>query len=315
MMQNELSSRPPKRLSPLKWIAGVVGLLVVMIVCGGTGLFLRNDPVPATAPNPLNALVMIIIGAVLVIAGSVLYWLTLLTGGFTLNFAKPFYTVFGIKIWISNLLVSLLWQAGVAFIAAPALIPLVGKVLPGQLAVMVGFFTPFVLGQFVLIWLDIWAPLQRIAPARRLRGRGLTDAHLASGRFIGTSDPTRTSFRRLGWVEQDLGMLWIGADRLVYWGDEVAWEIPHDRLIAIERKADAGSVSSYFGAVQVIVVYRSEAGEAVRIRLHTLGDWTMTGKARAFNNMAARLSAWLQTPRPGWATESAFPVQDSLGMS
>src|SRR4051794_14628532 len=69
----------PKRLSPWKWMAGVLCLVVVMVSCGGLGLFLRGGPPPATPPNPLASIVMSVLGAVLLVLGAMGYGLVLLT--------------------------------------------------------------------------------------------------------------------------------------------------------------------------------------------------------------------------------------------
>jgi len=192
---------------------------------------------------------------------------------------------------------------------APFLIPPLMRVLPPGAAMAVGIFAPFVVAQLLFVWLQMWAPLERVAITRRLRARGVPPEQFALGRFIGTSDPARSSFKKMGLVEEDLGMMWIGADRLVFWGDRAAWEIPHAQLVAVERSADAGSTASYFGAVHVILRYRDDAGAEHRIRLHPETDWTMTAKARALDAIAERLAMWQQTPTHGWVTApSGFAV-------
>ena len=181
--------------------------------------------------------------------------------------------------------------------------------LPGQAALLSSLFAPFVAAQLVLIWIILWGPLDAIVVTRRLRARGVPPGQLAAGRIVGLSNPDRSSLRKIGLVEEDYGMLWIGDDRLVYWGDVDAWEVPHDRFIAVERKADAGSVSSYFGAVHVILRFFGPDGVERRVRVHSEGDWTQTGKARALNDIADRLTAWQEMPRAGWVTgQAAFPV-------
>jgi hypothetical protein len=142
-----------------------------------------------------------------------------------------------------------------------------------------------------------------------MRGRGLPDVQIAMGRIVGTSDPSRNSLKRLGLIEEDMGVMWIADDRLVYWGDAGAWEIPHGKLLAVERKADAGATSSYFGAVQVILRYLDAAGTERAVRIHSEGDWTMTAKARELDRIADRLNAWMQQPLAGWVDRpSGFAV-------
>jgi hypothetical protein len=302
----------PRRLSPLKWFAGVLTLVLVMISCGTLPFYLRGGAPAAVAPNPAASVIMTFLGAVMFVAGAALYGLTLLTGCFTLSFERPFFKAFGIKLWVLNLVVGLLLQMGCAFMLMPLLYPMLLRVLPGQAALLSSLFAPFVAAQLVLIWINLWGPLDPIVVTRRLRARGVPPGQLAAGRVVGLSNPDRSSLRKFGLVEEDYGMLWIGDDRLVYWGDVDAWEVPHDRFIAVERKADAGSVSSYFGAVHVILRFLGPDGAERRVRVHSEGDWTQTGKARALNDIADRLTAWQEMPRAGWVTgQAAFPVNAS----
>jgi len=111
-------------------------------------------------------------------------------------------------------------------------------------------------------------------------------------------------------VEQDMGLLWIEPQRLTYFGDSQSFNLARDQVIAIERKADAGATSSYFGAVQVIVTYRDEQGGEQRVRLHSEGDWTMTAKAASMRDLAERLESWQASPNAlAVPPSSGFEVQ------
>jgi hypothetical protein len=104
-------------------------------------------------------------------------------------------------------------------------------------------------------------------------------------------------------------MMWLESRAIVYCGDTQAWEVTPGQLLAVERQADAGSTSSYFGAVHVIMRFMDERGVERRVRLHPEGDWTMTAKARALNAIADRLMAWKDNPTPGWLRDaSGFAV-------
>jgi hypothetical protein len=302
----------PKKLAPWKWMLGVLCLLVVMVSCGGLGLFLRGGPPPAptSPPNPLASILMSGLGLVLIVVGILTYGLVLLTGCFTFSFASPFFKGFGPKLWIANLLVGLLIQAGFSFLLIPLVYPLVLRFLLPQVAILAAIFGPFVAAQLVMIWVTIWGPVMKLVIRRRMAGRGISPEQIANGRPVGLSNPDRSSLRKLGLIEEDLGMLWIGDRSLVYWGDEDAIEIPHEALLAVERKADAGSTSAYFGAVHVILRFTDPYGVERRIRIHPEGEWTMTGAARALNQIAERLTAWQEYPHAGWASgPAAFPVE------
>jgi hypothetical protein len=72
----------------------------------------------------------------------------------------------------------------------------------------------------------------------------------------------------------------------------VDWDLSREQVLAVERQADAGSTSTYFGAVHVVLRVADPIAGERRIRLHTEGDWTMTAKARALNDLGERLQSW-----------------------
>ena len=82
-------------------------------------------------------------------------------------------------------------------------------------------------------------------------------------------------------MEEDIGLLWFMPELLSYRGDTRYFDIRCDQLMQIEGKADAGSTSAYFGAVNVILHYVEDGGAQRQVRLHVENVWTMTGAARA----------------------------------
>ena len=309
------ASSSPQRLAPWKWALGLLGFAAVIGASIWFGLSLRDRPLAAAAPSPVGAIFLFALGVTIFAVGAGLWGVGVGTAAMTFNFGKPFFAGFRHRLWVFNFVVGMLVQTGVALVSAPVTIPLLMRVLPSHVAVPAGILGPFVVAQLLSVWLCMWAPLPRVAIGRRLRARGLPPEYLALGRRVGTSDPGRNSFRRFGLVEDDWGMLWIGPDRLVYWGDVAAWELPHGRLTAVERKADAGSSAAYFGAVHVILHFTDETGMSHRLRLHPMDGWTMTALARELDIIGARLTAWHQTPTPGWVTgPQAFPLQPALSM-
>jgi hypothetical protein len=295
-----MSEVKPKRLSPLKWALGLLALVCVMVVCGGLPFLLKGPPPNAAPPTTLGAAIIAMLGVIVAALGAALYGLVLLSGCFTFNFRKPFFRGFKGRLWLANLITGLLIQTGFALVTAPFLHGFLVDLLPPQIAVAVAFFGPFVVMQLIFIWLTIWAPLEKFVINRRMRALGISPEHIAAGWHVGISNPDKSSFRKLSLVEEDIGMLWLEASRIVYFGDSQSWEIPHANLLDIERKADAGSTSSYFGAVHVILKFLDLAGAERRIRLHPEGGWTMTAKAKLLNVIAERLNAWKENPTAGW---------------
>jgi len=300
------SSSKSKRLGPVGLLAGIALLLVVMIGCGLLGIVVsggpRNQP---NAPIGIFAIVFVILGVFLLFVGAAAYGLVLLTRCFTFRFERPFLPTMKGKMWLSNLIVGLLIQSGFAFIVAPGIYNLVTYALPSQIALIVSYFGPFMMAQFVFIWFTMWAPLETMLIARRLAALGVPPDTFASGQYVGTSDPGKSSFKKLTLVEDDMGMLWIEANSLVYRGDSTSWVIRHDQLLEVERVADAGSVAAYFGGVHVILRLRDDGGVEHRLRIHAEGTWTQTARARKMDYIGDRLEAWREHPTAGWPTQQA----------
>jgi hypothetical protein len=176
------------------------------------------------------------------------------------------------------------------------LLRLFNGVLSDNLLRPVSFFAPFIAAQIFFMWFGVWSPLETMVVRKRLTACGFTRDQLATGITIGISDPARNSLKKMTLVEEDLGMLWIGDDVLSYRGDGQSFDVPRGDLLAVERKADAGAASSYFGAVHVIIRFRQPDGTERRVRLHPEQVWTQTGRARALNYLAERLESWRQSP-------------------
>jgi hypothetical protein len=252
----------------------------------------RIQAPPPITPSPIASAVCLVIGIVIFIIGLGAYGIVIASRCFTFNFNRPIYKALKGKMWFANLLVSLLLQGGFAFMVMPMLLHGLNGLLPDTLLFPVSLFIPFIVAQIVMIWFTLWAPIETGIIRERLKAHGITPEQFANGRYMGVSDPTRSSFKKLTQVEDDIGMLWLAPDRLIYRGDVQHFDIPHANVLDIERKADAGSTSSYFGGVHVIVRYRDSDGIEKRVRLHPEGDWTMTGKARAQNALAEALEMW-----------------------
>jgi hypothetical protein len=291
-----MSNGKSAQLSPVKKLIGIVVLLAVMAGGISVGLMARGGPAPAASPDPVVHILLMAGGIVFAVLGAALYGVVLVTSCFTFNFQKPFLKSYGPKLWVLNVVVGLLLQAAVAFMMAPVLFEILFRHLPAQVALLTAFLAPFVVANLVMVWLSIWTPLEWILIKRRLAARGIPREHLATGMCMGLSDPSKSSFKKFTLVEEDMGMLWINPDMLRYRGDSIDFDIRRDQLLEIERRADAGSTSSYFGAAHVIIRFAQDDATEQRQRLHTEGNWTQTGKAKALNDLAERLSTWKSSP-------------------
>ena len=306
------------KLSPIKWFLGVLVFLVVTIGCAALGVWMSggtDDDAAAAigaAPAPIMAIVLIVFGVVVAACGLALYALILLTNLFTFDFSKPFFKTFGGKLWVANLIVGLLVQTGFALIMAPTMLAVLRSVLPDSFLWLGAFFIPFLFAQLLLIWLTMWAPLETGVIAKRLAAKGVGPDLLARGHFVGVSDPSKSSLKKMTLVEEDLGMLWVEPHALMYRGDAIDWDLSCEQVLEVLRQADAGSTSSYFGAVHVILRVADPAapnGER-RIRLHPEGDWTMTAKGRALEALGDRLESWKVSSLPSLSlTTTTGPAQ------
>lgn len=286
-----------RTLSPLRRFAGLFGLLVVMVACGAFGLWLRlrrgGPPPSAVASVPLVAHVFFAaLGAFMLVGGALLYGLLLATRGFTFDFTRPVYRSFRVRMWVAHLAVELAVSLGFAAMMAGPLVLALSQFLPPAVVGIVSFFLPIVVMQYVLLWLNEWAPLEVSLIRRRLAALGVAPEVQAQGAFVGISNPDRSSWRKYGMIEDDLGMLWVHPAMLIYRGDAGGWDLPREQVVAVEREVDGGATSSYFGAAFVILRVRDASGRESRIRLHTEGDWTLTGRAKRLDELAERLESW-----------------------
>ncbi len=91
-------------------------------------------------------------------------------------------------------------------------------------------------------------------------------------------------------------------------GDRGDWTIRHDQLVAVDREAFAKSSDAYFGAVHVILRFKTDDGSEQRLRLHDEQAWTASGAAKELEAIAGRLEAWLAIPSADWPSPRGFAV-------
>jgi hypothetical protein len=296
-----------KPLSPAKRL---LGLMAFVVVIGGSMWIGRTLASHTSSPGvsivqagPFAPILLMALGIVLLFIGAAAYGIVLATGAMTFRYDRgPIFRGVKVRMWFANLIVGLFLQSGFAVLVGPFVLIVLGQLLPLPLAAPVSFFGPFIVAQLAMVWLQIWGPLERIVITRRLLGMNILREALAGGVYVGLSDPNKNSFKKFTAVEDDVGVLWFSHDRLVYRGDAQAWQVMRGQLLDVERKADAGSTSSYFGAVHIIVRFIDDTGAEQRWRLHSEGDLTMSGRARSLDRLAAALDNWREghvpTPQP-----------------
>jgi hypothetical protein len=296
-----MASETDKKLSPGKRAAGLLLTILVGLVGFGVGFWIVRhfSRVPETEevmkePEILGHIfIMFALGFLSLGAGILGYVLVVATQCFTFDWRKPFWEAFKVKLYVANIIVSLLIILGVAFFVSMVVTPILMAIgLSRVISFIVPIAATLVIGQLVLVWVNIWVPLEKTVVKKRLAGRGISNENMERGMCIGISDPGKSSFKKMAVVEEDVGMLWMKGEELIYVGDSAAFRIHRRQLVEVERAADSGSMAAYGGAVHVILRYREVEGAEGRIRLHTEGSWTVGGMARALDSLAEGLVSW-----------------------
>jgi hypothetical protein len=228
------------------------------------------------------------------------YFLAILTQGLTFNFNQPIWATLKVKIWFANLLVVLAVGLGVGFLASAFFTPLLAQAgvspeLSGFLPIMVGLGVV----QLLSVWVLLWAPLEKRSIAKRMAALGITPEQRATGIYLGLSNPDQRSVtKRFAAIEEDIGMLWIAPDRLVYYGDARQMNITREQLVSVERMVDGRSTTALSGTAHVILNFHTPDGLLNRVRLHTEGVLTMGGKRAAMESLNAKIEAWRTAGAP-----------------
>src|SRR5439155_26848829 len=299
-----MSSR--KQLSPFRKMLGILAILAVIIVSLFVGLmatggvFWRDSGPPTSsfdrggqmAAAIAFSMVTGVLSIVALMVGVAKYAVVVVTRLFIFDLRRPVWASFKNRWWVANIVVPLPVLIGisglVAAIGSPLLVFL--GVAHGT-AFLVLILVPLVLLQLLLIWLRILAPIVSRLTRARLQALGVEPARVDRGILLGISDPAFTSLAK-GLIEDDVGMLWIEPDELVYEGDNDQFRIRREQCLSIERVADAAATSAYFGNVNIIMTIAEDGAGPRRVRLHPESSMTMTGIARASDRLADELERW-----------------------
>jgi len=289
----------PKRM--IGWL--LLGLVIVISIAVGIFasqvLFHNPQPGPATAMTgtasmPAVAIILFMaMGMFFSFIGMISYVAVLATNCFTFKYDHPVWLKgFTLRLRLVNIFVPLFLLLGVGSLATV----LFGSVLaiigvPLKAAILIPFFCVLVPGQFFLAWFNIWAPMEKTLIRKRLSAIGIAPARMSEGFYAGISDPSVSSFKK-GLIEDDVGMMWLDADAIVYRGDARNLEIKRSQLVKIERVVDKGSMSAYAGAVHVILLWQDEKGVQIRTRIHVMNCFTLSGIARSLDKLADDLKGW-----------------------
>jgi hypothetical protein len=150
--------------------------------------------------------------------------------------------------------------------------------------------------QIAQMWILIWGPLEKRFIVKRMAALGITPQQLAGAFLVGLSNPQRSSFKKFGTVEEDVGALWVGPEQLIYYGDGEQFGLTRSHIMQIERKADSGSTSMLGGIAHVVLHVTQSNGSLRQIRLHNEGPLTMGQKRVAMEQLAEAILQWHGNP-------------------
>lgn len=157
---------------------------------------------------------------------------------------------------------------------------------------MISFLAVLIPGQLLLTQLNIWNPIIRSLITRRVLALDTSPDDMRKGIFAGVSDPSVSSMKKFGLIEDDIGMLWLTPEFIRYRGDGQSFEIRREQLLKIERVTDKGSIAAYAGAVHIILHWQDDKGAGHMTRLHLENYWTLGALARMFDDLNKRLLDW-----------------------
>ncbi len=268
----------------------------------------RNDPTPppdAEAGSEIfRSIFLLIVGGFFLAAGAASYFVIVATTCLTFDFSKPVFAGYKGKQYLAKIIVPTLVSLGVGFMLCVFLEPLLRSYgVRGQLGFLLPLFIALIPLQIAQMWISIWVPVIKKLIAKRLAARGILPAQLQSAILMGISDPSKSSFKKMTLIEDDIGALWIAGDQIIYWGDTDQFAVRREQLLQLERRADAGSTAMLAGTAHIILHVQQPDGSVRQIRLHPEGHWTLGRNRKATDGLAAAITDWhgaarLATPPP-----------------
>ena len=148
-----MSQQKAKKISPLKWLAGVLVFVAVIVGASALGMSLNRGGEPPQQSDLAGGLGIfaMFLGGLFLLIGVVLYTLVLVSNCFISNFDRPLMPFIGRRLWTANLLVGIFLQIGGGLMLWPTVAQLAARVLPSAIVIPVTFFVPVVLLQIFFI--------------------------------------------------------------------------------------------------------------------------------------------------------------------
>jgi hypothetical protein len=302
-------------LSTLRRIRFFILLILFMIGGIAVGLFLSGGPKPIPQPALFSYVVAYIAAAGFLVIGLTAYLVCIVTSGLTFNFTKPVYRGYAHRRRIMNLIVPLLFYAAFAAICAPPIASALLRWFAPTAIGIIAFFAPFMIAQFIGIWIDLWSPMDVMFIRRRLHAIGIKQDQLSNAWLIGLSNATVKKSGVGGLVEDDFGALWVAPLALIYCGDQHNFSISREDLVQVEQKAHPRSSASMFGVRHVLLHFNDAEGAENHIYLHIEGAWNMSRYRVRCDRLAEAIVSWSKSPPPVPNPAAHFAVQPSMNTS
>jgi hypothetical protein len=283
----------PKSKVILTWIIMLASLIAMFAFWTWWAGHSRPSSPADPEPGVVYSVVMVFIGFLFLAAGVGAYLVALFTNLLTFNFSAPVWTEFKVKLYFANVFIPLAGALGFGFVLSAFVSPMLEKAgLDRGFANIIPVMAMVFVLQIAQLWILIWGPLERRFITKRLAVLGITPEQLATAFLVGLSNPERSSFKKFGTVEEDVGALWVGPEQLIYYGDGEQFGLARSHVVKIERKADSGSTSMLGGIAHVILHVAQSDGSLRQIRLHNEGLLTMGQKRGAMEQLAEVVQQW-----------------------
>ena len=274
----------------------VLIILAILAVGGVTFVICGANPDPGPVGRDMGAVFLGLgnrfAGAICIVLAVAVYGGMYVTNGLTFGYKYPVWNDHKKVVYLAQIAVLALMTIGGGFLLAGPFPS--GEEMAGTppWRIPAAFFGAFVFFQFLLYYVCLWTPVLLRVIRRRLAAKGVSPEDLERGIYMGISDPAKSSLKKMTMVEEDIGMLWLTPEAIVYRGDADDLRVEPAQFLGMTRKADAGSISALAGNVPVLIRFSLGDGKERSVRLHPEKTWTLGQAKAACNALAAAIEQW-----------------------
>ncbi len=287
------------RVAPWKRVLGWASVLVSVALGVTVGVFLMGGPDAATAPEITDEQTscflwaLPILGVFFLLLGAAAWALGYVSNGLVFTFAAaPVWLAFKRRIWVLNIAVQTCLVVGFGLLVARVVGPLL---LSWGVQGTGAFVFPSIFGFLglyaAMLPINLWAGLECPLILRSLDAKGRGGPRDPAA-VLGISDATQSAIRKFFAPQDDVGVIALEPEELVFHGEKAQLRIPR-RDLRITREGDAGNTAGLFGISHVVLRYSSDGADRA-VRRHPIGDLTMGRYRRATDALESRLGVWVR---------------------